>query len=84
MIFAFLGYMIGFLQSKQSKQFDLSREIFNKAQFEYKSGDYNNAIKYLEVANEIYKDYDISIAFVKNGSLLKNSRIETCSSSLQL
>lgn len=67
--------MIGFLHSKQTDELDLSREIYSKAQFEYKSADYANTLKYLEVANDIYKDYDISIASVKRIRNL-NSSIE--------
>lgn len=69
--------MIGFLHTKQTSELDLSRKIYNKAQFEYKSADYANTLKYLEVANDIYKDYDISIASVKKirnlNGLIKNS-----------
>ena len=58
----FVGYMFGNIYSKQTDELDLSKEIYSKAQFEYKSADYASTIKYLEVANDIYKNYDISIA----------------------
>ncbi|MBR5303733.1 MAG: hypothetical protein IKU37_02790 [Candidatus Gastranaerophilales bacterium] len=82
-VFSFLGYMFGFLYSKQTDELDLSREIYAKAQFEYKSSDYINTIKYLEVANDIYKDYDVSIDSVKKIRNL-NSLIEKNTSDYKL
>ncbi|MBQ4646928.1 MAG: hypothetical protein IJB79_06235 [Candidatus Gastranaerophilales bacterium] len=70
-----LGYLFGYLNSRKIGDLELSRMIYNKAQFEYKSSDYSSAIKYLEVANDIHKDYAFSIDSVKKIRNL-NSLIE--------
>ena len=71
-LFLAVGYMAGILNARQTDNIELSRKIFKKAQFEYKSADYLSTIKYLEVANDIYKNYDYSIASVKKMKNLNN------------